>query len=383
MKKSRIAALLALLTLASGGFSLAETRSGGDVDVTVTHAMEFTSTKLLSKVRNMGVTFHWLGQGDRFWYRKSVSGYAVEFVVVDASTGKESLLFVPTAMKNALAKAGSQESDVASIRALDVSDDGHSLVVSVRKNGAQCRWPQGAGCDVAETRYRCDLPVSACESVPESSEAEILSPDRRLAAFVRDHNLWIRNAGGGNERQLTHEGVEGFSYGVLLEQFGTNEVYRRRAGLAKPLAGVAWSPDGRFILALRHDLRILPPRLAVTEYLPPEGGMPIVHMVRQAITTDTKYPDAALDVVDVTSGTVHRSDVDPQMLTYQTLGYVWWTNRNTKVWLVEVDRANREERLVCVDMPDGRSHVSIVETAQHPLKRGGAAIGSEIGRAHV
>jgi dipeptidyl-peptidase-4 len=352
-------------------------QSSSDIDATVAHALEFTSAKLLAKVRNTGLTFHWIGQSDRFWYRKSVGGSDVEFMVVDATTGKQSFLFDAGAMTTALAKAGLNDSATSSIRALEVQDDGRSVVVSMKRNGATCRWPQSAACDVDESRYQCDLPISACKLAPESSGIEIMSPDYRNAAFVRDHNLWIRNIESGTERDLTREGVENFAYGSLLEQFSTNEVYRRRAGLPKPLEGIAWSPDGKYVLALRHDLRNVPARLAVTEYLPPEGGMPIVHMVRQAITTDAKYPDASLDVVDIATGTVHRADVDPQMLTYQTLGYVWWTDDSKKAWLIEVDRRNREERLVSIDVPDGRSHVSVVETAQHSLRRGAATPSSE------
>ncbi len=82
-------------------------------------------------------------------------------------------------------------------------------------------------------------------------------------------------------------------------------------------------------------------------------------MIRQAITSDAKYPDATLEVVDVATGTLHRADVDPQMFAYEYLeeGNVWWSNNNTKAWLVEVDRGNREERLVGIDLRDGHSKV--------------------------
>jgi dipeptidyl-peptidase 4 len=346
--------------------------SDSENEATVNHALQFASSKLLAKVHNVALTFHWIGGGERFWYRKSLGAGRVEFMGVDASSGKQAPLFDDAAMSAALAKAGSSDSAVATIRNLDVGADGHTVVVIMRKNGAKCRWPAG-GCNVDESRYSCDLPVSSCQLMPGKKEGtEILSPDGHSAAFVRDHNLWVRDAAnGGAERQLTQGGVDGFAYGELLGQYSTDEIPLRRAGLPHPLEGIAWSPDGKYILALRHDLRAIPLRLAATEYLPPEGGVPIVHMIRQAITSDPTYPDATLEVVEVATGTIHKADVDPQMFVYQELaeGNVWWSNGNTKAWLVEVDRGNREERLVSIDLHDGHSKVSIVEKAPYPLKR--------------
>lgn len=345
--------------------------SDSENEATVDHALQYASSKLLGKVRNVNLAFSWIGKGDRLWYRKSFGAGRVEFIAVDSSSGRQLPLFDDAAMSSALSQAGSNDSAVTTIRNLAVSADGRSVIVSMKKNGAQCRWPRVSSCSVEESHYQCDLPVSSCKRLPEAKGAELLAPDGRNAVFARDHNLWMRNTETGAERRLTEAGVDGFAYGELLGQYSTDEIPRRRAGLPHPLEGIAWSPDGKYVLALRHDLRAIPLRLAATEYLPPEGGTPIVHMIRQAITADPKYPDATLEVVDVATGTIRRSDVDPQMFAYQDLseGNVWWSNNNTMAWLVEVDRGNREERLVGIDILSGHSKVSIVETAAYSLKR--------------
>ena len=41
---------------------------------------------------------------------------------------------------------------------------------------------------------------------------EVLSPDGRLAAFIRDDNLWVRDVATGAEKQLTTDGVKDFGY---------------------------------------------------------------------------------------------------------------------------------------------------------------------------
>ncbi|MDE1155745.1 MAG: DPP IV N-terminal domain-containing protein [Acidobacteriaceae bacterium] len=41
-----------------------------------------------------------------------------------------------------------------------------------------------------------------------------LSPDKKLAVFLRDNNLWLRVMATGEERQLTTDGIDGFGYGT-------------------------------------------------------------------------------------------------------------------------------------------------------------------------
>ncbi|WP_163450022.1 hypothetical protein, partial [Escherichia coli] len=75
------------------------------------------------------------------------------------------------------------------------------------------------------------------------------------------------------------------------------------AGEADPLFGVVWSPDGRYVLGLRQDLRRIPERLLVTEYLPPEGGPPVIYKRRAPVSGDASRPDSALTLIDTQSGT--------------------------------------------------------------------------------
>src|SRR5581483_11721854 len=41
---------------------------------------------------------------------------------------------------------------------------------------------------------------------------ETMSPDGKLGAFIRDWNLWVRDAATGKETQLTTDGVTNFGY---------------------------------------------------------------------------------------------------------------------------------------------------------------------------
>jgi len=88
-----------------------------------------------------------------------------------------------------------------------------------------------------------------------------LSPDEKWAAITKDHNLWLRHAESGEERQLSTDG-------------SAEDAFRRP---------FVWSPDGKFLACLRekpaqahpvHMVESSPqdqvqPRLKTHDYLKP------------------------------------------------------------------------------------------------------------------
>src|SRR5260221_3244420 len=69
------------------------------------------------------------------------------------------------------------------------------------------------------TKSACDLPP--CKAAEREEPARggggrgryaETSPDRKRVAFIRDWNLWVRDAASGRETQLTKDGVKDFGY---------------------------------------------------------------------------------------------------------------------------------------------------------------------------
>lgn len=330
-----------------------------DLDARVAHAQQFVSGRMAARVRNSGLTFQWIGDQDRFWFRKAIEGGS-EFTVVDAATGTQGPLFDPSAMTAALVAGGMTPG--TAIRDIMVPADGRSVMVMTPEPGAACRWPtSGPACNVALETFRCDLPVTACQKAPARPGADVLvSPDRRRTVFTRDHNLWIRDLASGAERPLTTAGVEHFAYGKPHLHVDYQRVIRARAGEPDPLNGVIWSPDGRYILSIRHDVRQVPERLIATEYLPVGGGRPNIYSARLAMATDPEYPDAAVEAIEVETGTVRPVDVDPKLFgDYTAFVYVMravtWSPDNQKVSFIAANRGSTEMHLIRIDMATGRA----------------------------
>jgi dipeptidyl-peptidase-4 len=84
-------------------------------------------------------------------------------------------------------------------------------------------------------------------AVPRGRQvASILSPDGKLKAFYRDRNLWLSDASGVIEMQITTDGSEQkrIKYGTASWVYG-EELAQRSA--------MWWSPDGKKIAYYRFD----------------------------------------------------------------------------------------------------------------------------------
>lgn len=101
---------------------------------------------------------------------------------------------------------------------------------------------------IAGNTYACDLTdYSLIESnfdflAPRPNEH--VSPNGQLAAFVKDHNLWVRDLSTGKSRQLTFDGQE--DYGYATDNAGWTRSDR---------AVLRWSPNSDKIATFQQDAR--------------------------------------------------------------------------------------------------------------------------------
>ena len=84
-------------------------------------------------------------------------------------------------------------------------------------------------------------------SVSENSKQpsnEVLSPDGKSVAFLRDWNLWIKDVATGKEKALTTDGVKDFGYATDNAGWKHSD---------KPI--LSWSPDSKKIATFQQDQR--------------------------------------------------------------------------------------------------------------------------------
>ena len=99
------------------------------------------------------------------------------------------------------------------------------------------------------TRYELDLQsylaqAGALRELAQPPKHEFLSPDGKQAAFIRDHNLWLRSTEDNSETQLTQDGARNYGY-------ATNSA----GWIQDPGPVLLWSPDSNKIATFRQDSR--------------------------------------------------------------------------------------------------------------------------------
>ena len=130
------------------------------------------------------------------------------------------------------------------------------------------------------------------------------------------------------------------------------------------------TPDGRYVVAMRADLRNVPLRPVVTEFAPKDAPFAIVHMDRYPITADEIAPARTITAIDVRTAASVTADVDSARLQdyapiYFASGVVWWNVPTQEVYFITGTRDATRYGLAAFDLRTGKTRTVIEETEPH------------------
>jgi dipeptidyl-peptidase 4 len=174
----------------------------------------------------------------------------------------------------------------------------------------------GFSVTTGEGVFDCDAAVTACtaepkppaeEKTPEKAGAkkvvarrhageDNLSPDKKMAAFIRDNNLWVQVVATGEERQLTTDGVEDFGYAT------DDAGWQHSDG-----AILTWSADGKKIATFQQDQR----KTGLMYLVPVTNRHPKLEAWRYPLVGDKDVTMIEPVVIDVATAKVVRLKTEP------------------------------------------------------------------------
>jgi len=305
-------------------------------------AERFLSGNVRHLVYVADVSPHWIEKTNRFWYER-LSAKGKEFVLVDADQNTSSPAFDHARLAEALSRVSKQQYTATALplSGLELVDGEKSLHFSI--DGA--KWT----CQL--DKYECQVKAPSPDVMNEAP-----SPNKRWAAFVRDHNLYLRDVSTGTVLQLTHDGVAGWDYAtplpslrVMVDQ-GTEDV--------KQPAAVFWSPDSSKLVTYRLDSRNSG-RFTSLQFVPPDQLRP------RAFTYVYPLPGEVLAraepiIFDIQSG--KRIDVQTSIdLPFQDgPGFDWFPD--SKSFYYDYDeRGYKAKELRVVDASTGEQRVLVRE----------------------
>ncbi len=333
-------------------------------------AEQFLGTNTSPLVLRAGVTPNWLPD-ERFWYRVTTER-GTEFILVDPSGGARGPAFDHGRLAEALADATGEPYaafDLPFFR-IEFTVDMAAVRLAAAGRGWLCHLDD----------YRCvpDRNVS----VPAAGRGgrggrgaggggnrnEVPSPDGARAAFIRDHNLWVRNVATGEARPLTRDGV--LDYGYATDNAGWRKSDR-------PI--VLWSPDSKKIATFQQDqrgvgemyltdTRVGHPNLAAWKY--PLPGDSVVSMIERV-------------VIDVDHGTVvrlqmrpdqHRSSLCDDVVCGGRWGDVQWSPDSSSLMFLSTSRDHKREWLRQTDVETGEVREVLYEEVDTFFESGNGAV---------
>ena len=302
--------------------------------------------KLVFKTR---VIPHYIGKTERFWY-KNETREGVEFILIDPLLNTRQPAFDQERLAASLSTASGKacESLKLPFEAFEFINEGKAIQF-----------------DVGTIRWVCDLQtyVLAKSDAPKPGDGgEVLSPDGRWAAFIKDHNLYVRLTAGGAEIPLTTDGQPYYDYGTETGQT-TSAVTVRLSGMKQPPV-LLWSPDSKRILTHRLDERKVEP-LYLLQTVPPQGfGRPLLHEYRYAMVGDKNLPLAEMMIIDVEGKKIIPFKNKPFPLSFSSLlmmKQAWWNQDSRSAAILEEERGIRALRLWSVDAASGETRLLVEE----------------------
>lgn len=286
--------------------------------------------------------------GNRFWYRNKTRSGA-EFVVVDPVTNTRSLLFdnARLAATMSLAADTTYDPDRLPFRAFRFGSDGDDERTIEFRTGKR--------------QFACNIVSYSCVAKDTSynESGYVLSPDRKLEAFVIGNDLYVRARGGkGDTTRLTTDGENYFAYGVtaITPQQALRGNLTRRPNLR-------WSPDSKKLLVVRMDQR----RVGLMPYVSYTSQRPRMFTQPYALPGDSIVPTPHFYVIDVAAKKSTKVDV-PVRFNLANIGGSLrdstWTNGSDKAYISGLARASKATYLVEVDAATGKGTLIAKDTGK-------------------
>lgn len=275
------------------------------------HATQFLSQNTDSLVYRKFVSPTWINP-TTFWYKISTQA-GEEYVLVDAKTGKKRL--------------GAELQELLSQANLNSRDRGKI-----------------------------------------NSKFEMISPDGKKVAFIKDWNLWIRNLENGNEIQLTKDGIE--NYGYATDNAGWKKS-------DKPI--LLWSPDSKKIATYRQDQRHVSDMYLVTTNI----GAPELQKWKYPLPEDEKPILIERVIIDIENQEVIPLQIQPDPRRGTLCDNIncsgafddnEWSEDSSRLYFVSTSRDHKSARLRMANARTGEVKEIFEEKVETQYESGRGAI---------
>ncbi len=284
---------------------------------------------------------HWMADGSSFWYAEGAPANTVIYRV-DPRANTKTPLFDTTRLRKALTPLLGYEPPYQGLpfdkftfldgeKAVKFTVEDKEFILQLDTYGITSVPP------LSEAEKNRLVPQSWRIHIGGGAERnimEVLSPDRRWFAGLKDHNLWLRSTHDGHGVQITTDGIQDHEWKV---------------------EGARWSPDSLKLVVKKVDNR-------------PVHSIPIVHWLGPAeevtwvkeARVGGPFPQTELFILDIFSK--RQVGIDTGQEPDQHFHILGWRSDGSELLFLRLDRESKRMDLMAADAATGTTRVILTET---------------------
>jgi dipeptidyl aminopeptidase/acylaminoacyl peptidase len=307
--------------------------------------------------------------GSRFWY-KAVDDNGITYTLIDPAKGTRGPAFDHEKLAAAMnaVSGGHVRVDARHLSLSKLAFSDNDQILMFTSAGSEYR------CNLGASPASCAVIAAEEHDRPGTDHQEdlpplTLSPDKKLGAFIRNWNLWVRNLDSGKETQLTTDGVQ--DYGYATDNAGWK---------SSDAAILLWSPDSRKIATFQQDQR----KTGMMYLVPTTNTHPELKAWKYPLVGDKDVTMIERVLIDVPTHKVirlkmpsdqHRSTLcDDVACDGTTWSDVEWSPDGTHLAFVSTSRDHKQEWLREADAATGEVREVMSESAPKFLESGNGKI---------
>jgi len=278
-------------------------------------------------IRGGMVEPHWMQDGCSFWYSEGSDENIVIYKVDPRANTKTELFDKAKLRKNLIPLLGHEPPhDGLPFREFEFIDTEQSVKFKV----------DGKSFKMKLDSYQ--ITEAPLEKKPRwgLQGGDVLSPDGKWIATIRDHHLWLRSAIDGSEVKITDDGVEDFSWMV-------------RSGL--------WSPNSTKLAFFKRDNRLVPKE-------------PIIHWIKPVPTVDWRPKRGGRADAPIWEEQLYLVDIQTRKITRVETGkgpdhgidFIEWLPDSSRFLIQIVNREWTERKWMVANPLTGSYRTIMVDT---------------------
>ncbi len=258
------------------------------------NAANYLAQNLQKYVYNTSLRPNWL-EDDKFWFVETTSkGKA--FFLADPAKKTRKAAFDHGKLALALGKATGKSYAPHQLPFTGISfSSGLKLIYFSAEKKNWSYNPANGGLTESAVETKSE-PEQESFTARRGRLLEIPSPDGKMAAFLKDHNLWVRDLSTKQETRLTTDGIKDFGYATDNAGWTTGD---------GPI--ISWSPDSRKIATFQQDQRHVKDMYLVTTNV----GAPTLKAWKYPLPGDKEVILIHRVIIDVPAREVIRLKVAP------------------------------------------------------------------------